>query len=384
MKKVLIGASVISFIEWFNKENIEFLHKDMDCEVHIACDFEYMSDTDEERTIAYIEKLRKDGVILHNICFDRSPFGRRNNKAYKQLKELINNNHFDLIHCHTPTAAMMIRLAAKKARRQGTVVMYTCHGFHFHNAAPKKNWILYYPVEKFLSKYCDYLVTINKEDYHRAQTFYSKNVRYIPGVGVDITKLKNTIVDKAELKKSIGIPSDAIMLLSIGELIERKNHEVIIRALGKIKSDNIYYVICGKGPLREYLESVAIGMGIESKIIFLGFRKDIPEICNAADISAFPSKIEGLGIAGIEVMSAGVPLVSSNVHGILDYVIDGETGYVCSPDDSGAFAYAIEKLANQPALRERMRDNCLRAVEPFEIHNALNEMWNIYREILTD
>lgn len=384
MKKVLIGASVISFIEWFNKENIEFLHKDMDCEVHIACDFEYMSDTDEERTIAYIEKLRQDGVILHNICFDRSPFGRRNNKAYKQLKELINNNHFDLIHCHTPTAAMMIRLAAKKTRRQGTVVMYTCHGFHFHNAAPKKNWILYYPVEKFLSKYCDYLVTINKEDYHRAQTFYSKNVRYIPGVGVDITKLKNTIVDKAELKKSIGIPSDAIMLLSIGELIERKNHEVIIRALGKIKSDNIYYVICGKGPLREYLESVAIGMGIESKIIFLGFRKDIPEICNAADISAFPSKIEGLGIAGIEVMSAGVPLVSSNVHGILDYVIDGETGYVCSPDDSGAFAYAIEKLANQPALRERMRDNCLRAVEPYEIHNALNEMWNIYREILTD
>lgn len=382
MKKVLVVASVISFIEWFNKENIEFLRNELECEVHIACDFDYMSDTDEERTRNYIGKLKSDGVILHNVCFDRSPVGKRNFKAYKQLSKLINEGSFDLVHCHTPTASMMVRLAARKSRKRGTAVMYTCHGFHFHNASPKKNWMIYYPVEKMLSRYCDYLVTINKEDYRRAQTFYCKNVRYIPGVGVNIGKIKETVVNKADFKQSIGVPAQAVLLVSIGEMIERKNHEVIIRALARIKRDDVYYAICGKGPLQEHLKTLAQSLGLENRVIFLGFRKDIPEICNASDISAFPSKIEGLGLAGIEAMAAGVPLVSSNVHGILDYVIDGETGYACSPDDVDGFANAIEKLASDPSLRDKMRENCLKAVEPFELNNALNEMWNIYREIL--
>lgn len=191
MKKVLIGVTVISFIEWFNKENVEFLKDDMECEVHIACDFKYMNDTDEKRTKAYIQRLKDMGIILHQIDFDRSPLGKRNLNAYRQLRKLMNQTRFDLIHCHTPTAAVLIRLAAQKTRKKGTVVMYTCHGFHFHKFASKKNWLLYYPVEKVLSGFCDYLVTINKEDYAMAKTFQTKQVRYIPGVGVDIENIKN-------------------------------------------------------------------------------------------------------------------------------------------------------------------------------------------------
>ena len=382
MKKVLIVTSVISFIEWFNKENVDFLRSTLNCEVHIACDFEYMLDTDEDRTKKYIEKLENDGVILHHICFDRSPFGKRNISAFKKLCTVINATHYDLIHCHTPVASMMTRLAAIKTRKRGTVVMYTCHGFHFHNASPKKNWMMYYPVERFLSRFCDYIVTINKEDFNRAKTFKTKNVRYIPSVGVDINRIKNTIVNKHEYKKQIGVPEDAIMILSIGELIDRKNHEVIIKALSLLERKDVYYVICGKGPLREHLECLSKELSLGERVIFLGFRQDIPELCNAADISAFPSKIEGLGLAGIEAMAAGVPLVSSNVHGILDYVIDGKTGYACDPNDARAFADAIEKLCNDSALRESMRENCLKAVEPFELNNALNEMWKIYKEVL--
>jgi glycosyltransferase involved in cell wall biosynthesis len=321
LKKVLIVASVVSFIEWFNKENVEFLRTDMGCEVHIACNFDYMEDTDEERTKKYLEKVKAEGVILHNIHFARSPFNRANIEAYKELKKIINDGNFDLIHTHTPAASIFTRLAARKARKKGTVVMYTCHGFHFHNAAPKKNWIMYYPVEKWMSRYTDYIVTINKEDFNRAKTFHAKNVRYIPGVGVDINRIKDIKVDKREYKKSIGIPEDCVMLLSVGEMIERKNHQVIIKALGKLKRDDIYYVICGKGPLKEELEQLSASLDVHT--VFLGFRRDIPELCNTADISAFPSRIEGLGLAGIEAMAAGVPLVSSNVHGILDYVIDG-------------------------------------------------------------
>ncbi len=382
MKKVLIVASVVSFIEWFNKENVDFLKNDLGCEVHIACNFDYMNDTDEERTIKYIEKLKSEGVFLHNILFARNPLEKANAEAFKQLKKVIDSENFDLIHCHTPAASMMTRLASVGARKKGAVVMYTCHGFHFHNASSKKNWLVYYPIERALAHFCDYIVTINKEDFNRAKTFSVKNVRYIPSVGVNIDKIKNTQIDKAEYKKSLGVPKDGIMLLSVGELIERKNHEVIIHALGKLQNENIYYCIAGKGPLDEHLKQLAKGYGLENNFIMLGFRCDVPQLYNSADISAFPSKIEGLGLAGIEAMAAGVPLISSNVHGILDYSINGKTGFACAPDDIEGFAKAIDTLANDKNLRESMREDCLKAVEPFEIQNALNVMWDIYKEIL--
>lgn len=382
MKKVLIAASVVSFIEWFNKENVEFLRDKMDCQVHIACNFDYMDDTDPVRTKEYIDILKRRGVVLHNIAFARNPLDLSNVKAYRELKAIINAHHFDLIHCHTPAVSMMTRLASQRARRNGSKVMYTCHGFHFHNASSKKNWMVYYPIEKYLSRLCDYLVTINMEDFHRAKTFYCKNVRYIPGVGVDLNKIRNLRIDKDAKKREIGVPADKILIISAGELIERKNHEVIIRALAKINHPDIYYAVAGKGPLRDKLESLAKDLGVADRVRFLGFRTDIHELYHVADISAFPSRIEGLGLAGIEAMAAGVPLVSSNVHGILDYVIDGKTGYAVEPNDVDGFAAAIEKLAEDSALRERMKEDCLKAVEPFEITNALETMWGIYKEVL--
>lgn len=381
-KRVLIVASVVSFIEWFNKENVDYLNKTLQCELHIACNFDYMEDTDEERTRAYIDKIKSEGVILHNIHFARSPFSSQNIDCYKQLKSIIDENHFDLIHVHTPTVSILTRLAARKARKEGTTVMYTCHGFHFHNAAPKKNWMMFYPMERMMSRFCDYIVTINKEDFNRAKTFHAPNVRYIPGVGVNINRIHDCKIDKKAYKREIGVPEDCVLILSIGEMIERKNHEVIVRALAEVQNPNVYYAICGKGPLREHLEQLANELGVGDRVKILGFRKDIPELCNTADISAFPSRIEGLGLAGIEAMAAGVPLVSSNVHGILDYVIDGKTGYALNPEDADGFAKAISKLADDENLRNDMATNCWDAVTPFEIDNALRVMWGIYDEIL--
>ncbi|MST78577.1 glycosyltransferase family 4 protein [Prevotella copri] len=383
-QKVLIVASVVSFIEWFNKENVDYLNKTRQCELHIACNFDYMEDTDEERTRAYIDKIKSEGVILHNIHFARSPFCSQNIDCYKQLKSIIDENHFDLIHVHTPTVSILTRLAARKARKEGTTVMYTCHGFHFHNASPKKNWMMFYPMERLMSRFCDYIVTINKEDFNRAKTFHAPNVRYIPGVGVNINRIHDCKIDKKAYKREIGVPEDCVLILSIGEMIERKNHEVIVRALAKVQNPNVFYAICGKGPIREHLEQLANELGVGERVKFLGFRKDIPELCNVADISAFPSRIEGLGLAGIEAMAAGVPLVSSNVHGILDYVIDGKTGFALDPEDVDGFAKAISILVDDENLRNVMAGNCWNAVAPFEIDNALHVMWGIYDEILNN
>ena len=381
-KKVLIVASVVSFIEWFNKENVEFLRTQKGCEVHVACNFDYMDDTDEERTRNYIEKLKVEGIILHNIHFARSPFCQQNMDCYRQLRNIIDSQHYDLVHVHTPTVSILTRLAARQARKRGTIVMYTCHGFHFHNAAPKKNWLLFYPIERIMSRFCDYIVTINHEDFDRASTFHAPNIRYIPGVGVDLKRIMNCKIDKIAYKQSLGLSEDCVLVLSIGEMIERKNHEVIIRALAKVRNCKVVYAICGKGPLKTYLQQLASQLGIANRVKFLGFRKDIPELCNTADISAFPSKIEGLGLAGIEAMAAGVPLVSSNVHGILDYVQDGRTGFTFAPNDVDGFAGAIELLAGDERLRHSMKQPCVDAVKLFDINNALRSMWNIYDEIL--
>ena len=172
-----------------------------------------MEDTNVERTVNYINRIKEEGIIVHNIPFAREPLSRDNICAYNALKSVIRSNDFALIHCHTPAASMLTRIAARRARRHGTTVMYSCHGFHFHNSSPKKNWILYYPIERFLSRFCDYIVVINHEDYMRALTFHAQNVRYIPGVGVDINRILKTTVDKQSVKESIGIPKDSIMLM---------------------------------------------------------------------------------------------------------------------------------------------------------------------------
>lgn len=382
MKKVLVVASVISMIEWFNKENIYFLKKELNCDVHLAVNLDFMEDTNVDRTVEYIEKLKSMGIVLHNIKFARSPIKLDNFSAYKSLKKIISSYDFDLIHCHTPTASMLTRIASRRTRKIGTTVMYTSHGFHFHKASPKLNWIIYYPIEKWLSKYTDIIVTINQEDYGRLEKFHMITRKYIPGVGVDINKIKSLIVDKNEKKKSIGVPSNGILILSAGELIERKNHQVIIKALGKLKRKDIFYAICGKGPLKNDLIKLARKNNIHDQFILLGFRKDIYELFYAADISALPSRIEGLGLVGIESLSAGIPLIASNVQGIMDYIIDGKNGYCVSPNDVDAFAKKIEILASSNEFRESMKQECIKSVEPYELENALSEMQKIYKEIL--
>ena len=381
-QKVLIVASVASFIYTFNKENVDFIAKQRNCELHIACNFSYTINTDDREIKNYVKELTDKGVIIHDINFARSPFSPQNISCYKRLKRIIDENHFNLIHVHTPTVSILTRLAANQSRKRGTIVMYTCHGFHFHNAAPLKNWLVFYPMERLMSWFCDYIVTINQEDYKRAKTFHTPNVRYIPGVGVDLSRIKNCTIDKKEYKKKLGVPTDSILILSVGEMITRKNHKVVIRAIAKLQNPSIYFAICGRGPLKDYLKKLACDLGVSDKVLFLGYRHDIPELCKTADIGALPSLIEGLGLAGIESLAAGTPLISSNVHGIRDYVFNGKNGFACNPHDVDAFARAIQKLAASESYRMSMKQSCIEAVQPFEKQRALEAMWKIYDEIL--
>jgi len=376
MKKVLMLASVPSMIGQFNMSNINIL-QNLGYEIHVACNFKDESVWNQKRIQRFIQELKNGEILYHQIDFTRSVKQiKMHYKAYKQVSILLEKDNYDFIHCHTPIGGVCGRLIGKK---NNSKVIYTAHGFHFFKGAPLKNWILYYPVEKFLSKYTDILITINKEDYQRAKAkFKAKRIEYIPGVGIDTKKFIPKAIDKNVLKDELSIPRDAVVLISVGELQSRKNHITPIKALSQLDS-NIYYIICGQGKLKEDLQLRTKELGVEKQVKFLGYRSDIDALCGMADIYIFPSRREGLGIAALEGMAAGLPLISSDINGIKDYTKNGMTGYCLEPLDVKGFQKAIYRLSNDAKLRRKMGHYNQEIAKKFDIKNTNEIMMKIYK-----
>ena len=367
MKKVLFTATVVKthinvfhlpYLKWFKEQGYE---------VHVAAKNDFVN---EPCIIPNCDKF-------YDINFARFPFSKVNLKAYKQLKKIITENDYDIIHCHTPVAGVLTRLAARNSKN--TTVIYTAHGFHFFKGAPLLNWLIYYPVERFCAKFTDKLITINKEDYERAQHFkLRKNgkVYYVPGVGIDIEKIRNTKVDAYQKKKELGIPENIPILLSVGELIKRKNHETVLKSLSKLENKNFAYLICGRGVLMEYLQNLTKQLGLESKVKFLGFSKDVAEICKTADLFIFPSYQEGLPVALMEVMAADLPAIASNVRGNRD-LLSKENLF--EPDDADALVKLIEKQLNNIENNKHIKVK-YKNLEQYSLKNVLKQMAEIYKD----
>lgn len=326
------------------------------------------------------DKIAQFGFHVHNIPFSRSPFSKDNIRAYRLLKKLIEQNQYDAVHCHTPNASVITRLVCRKHRRQGLKVIYTGHGFHFFKGAPLKNWVIYFPIEWICSFFTDAIITINSEDYSLAcKYFHAKSVWKIPGVGVNPNIPAATEINRTIKRQELGIPPEAILLLSVGEINRNKNHQIILKALGLIKDNKIHYAIAGCGPEEENIITLAQKLDLASNLHLLGYRKDIFELCASADIFCFPSRREGLGVAALEGMMAGLPVLTSNVHGINDFSINGETGFKYSPLDAAGFASGIKRLAADSLLRKRMGEHNQEVVKRFSSEQAVLQLQKIYR-----
>ena len=375
MKKVLFVATVVkTHIMEFHIPYLK-MFKEMGWETAVAARNDYENPSD--CVIPYCDNY-------YNVPFERNPLKPGNLKAYKELKHIIDEGEYDIIHCHTPVGAMLTRLAAKQARKQGTKVFYTAHGFHFYKGAPAINWILYYPVEKWLSRYTDVLITINKEDFERAKTFKAGKVCYVPGVGIDLKKFNVGYVNKEQKRREIGVSADDFVLLSVGELIPRKNHEVVIRALSVLKQldklNHIEYVICGRGAYEADLKKLAEELDVTDHVHFLGYRNDISEICNCADLFVFMSHQEGLPVALMEAMACGLPAVCSNIRGNTDLIEDGVTGLLANntPEE---VAESISEMKNDTGLRNRMASAALQKIKQFDLSSVEDEMSKIYEGV---
>lgn len=315
------------------------------------------------------------------VKFSRSPLDPQNLKAYQQLKEIISAQEYELIHCHTPVASVLGRFAARSARKHHhTAVLYTTHGFHFFHGGPKSG-NLYYLAEKFMIPCTDGIITINREDYEAARKLCrGKNcdVYYVHGMGVDTRYIREISVSKTMLKQRFGIPQDAFVLLSVSELNVNKNLKTSLCAFAKLKYPDMYYLICGTGDMLESYRRLAEELGISDKVIFSGYRYDIFEIVHIADLFLFPSLREGLGVAPIEAMSAGVPIIASDIRGVREYAVNGENSILLDPNDADGFASAIEKLYSNHELLEQLSARALESVKPFDLSSSLQAMEQIY------
>lgn len=374
MKKVLFVATVVkTHIMEFHIPYLK-MFKEMGWETAVAARNDYENPAD--CVIPYCD-------AYYNVSFERNPLKPGNLMAYKELKYIIDEGEYDIIHCHTPVGAMLTRLAAKQTRKRGTKVFYTAHGFHFYKGAPAINWILYYPVEKWLSRYTDVLITINKEDFERAKTFKAGKVCYVPGVGIDLKKFQTNPIIRNEKRRWLcheyDIPSSATVLLSVGEVNKNKNHRVVIEALGQLNRKDIYYVICGRGPLLDEYKELSRQYKIEEQVILTGYRTDVADFYKAADVFVFPSFREGLPVAVMEAMASGLPVITTRIRGSSDLVTEGENGLLVQPKDVAGFCDAINQYANVLKREMTAKKNIEKANE-YDLKHILQIYYGFYFE----
>lgn len=369
MKKILYVTTIATTINAFLIPHIEMLIKKgykVDCACFIDKDID--------------KKLIELGVEIYNIPFNRNPLDMKNLKAYKQLLKIQFENEYDIIHVHTPVASVYGRLLKIKFPKLKTI--YTAHGFHFYKGAPKKKWFIFYNIEKLMSKFTDVLITMNNEDYEvAANKFKSKKVFNVNGVGVDMDKYMCREDIDLEMRKSLGLQEDDVVITVIAELSHRKNQWQLIYSVEKLKNKykNIKVLLVGEGNKYDSIESYIKEKKLEDNIKLLGFRSDINKILGATDIVGLFSYHEGLPRNLMEAMVAKKPIICTNIRGNNDLVKDKENGLLVDINDTKATIEAIEKLYKSKNLRQQMGQRGFNIIKQnYSLEKVLNQMEVLY------
>lgn len=337
-----------------------------------------------------IEEKFAYGVTHHyDVDIHRSPFSFQNIKAIKALKKLINKEQYDLVHCHTEMGGLCARLAAISARKKGCKVIYTSHNYPFYKGASMVAWTVFYSVERMLAPLTDAVVTINEEDYQitcKHRFAIGPNFK-IDGVGVNLERFSPVSTEeKMKLRDEVGVPKDAFVLLYTAQFIPRKNHEMLIKQVPKIRESipTLKVLFAGNGPIFEEMKALANNLGVSDCISFLGGRGDIDRLCRVADLHVATSKLEGQGINNIEAMACGCPLVVSRVRGHRDVCIDGKNGFLFDLDKPQDMSAEIIRLYNDKDLYHRISEFNKKDASRFDVKREVAAMASIYKQVLGD
>lgn len=370
--KILLTASVLSHICQFHKPLIALL-KEAGHSVHIA---------------ARDNLAEKNGLSLpevdavYNINFHRSPFSPKNIPAYRELKEIIDREQFDIIHCNTPAVGVLTRLAARHSRKKNdTKVFYTAHGFHFYKGAPLKNWLMYYPIEKFMCRYTDTLITITEEDYNLARKQFPVHTVRTHGVGASSARFYPvTDEEKTQIRENLGLNVQETLILCTGELLKNKNQATLLRALPSILAihPNVRVLLAGNGSEKDNLEQLISELGITAKVDLLGYRTDLDHLVKTADIIVSCSFREGLPLNIMEGMLCAKPIVASINRGHKELISHEQHGLLFPPADAQSLAFAVLHLLDRPDEACQYAKAALDKGQQYADTAVIHELRNLY------
>ncbi|MCR2822040.1 glycosyltransferase family 4 protein [Lederbergia panacisoli] len=371
-KRVLFCATIdehftsfhIPYLKWF---------KEQGWEVHVAAA--------GNLKIPYVDKK-------YHICIERSPFNTNNIKAFNELTEIIDQNEYDIIHCHTPMGGVLTRLAAKKARKKGTKVIYTAHGFHFCKGAPFINWLIYYPIEKTLSYMTDCLLTINEEDFALAKSkFKAKQIVHIHGVGVDTERFAPILkFHKKVLRAQYHYENDAFLMFYAAEFNKNKNQELLIESLPLIKKHvpNIKLVFAGDGPLVEHCKQLSKRLEVEQFVDFLGQREDIDSLLKMSDIAVASSIREGLPVNIMEAMACGLPIIAVDNRGHRELISDNVNGWLVENNKMQIADKTVYMALNKPMRMQLGVQSRKIILAKYSLNKVLEEKKVIYKNVMDE
>lgn len=318
---------------------------------------------------------------VFNVPFFRSPFNFKNIKAYTELKRIIHNGNYDVIHCNTPVGGILTRKIASSLRKKGTRVFYTAHGFHFYQGAPLKNWLLYYPIEKLFSRKTDKLITIVDEDYRFSKDYFKCTTCRIHGVGVDETRFFALDKDGIFLKKEqMGYSQDSKLILCVGELLPNKNQKMAIYAMHKVvsKYPKAKLLIAGNGSEKDNLENLIVSLNLQNNVELLGYKTNINDYHQIADLLVSCSIREGLGLNVIEAMMCKKPVVVSNNRGHRELIDNGRNGFMVDVRDSEKMAFHICELLESVEKYVAFANNAYEFSKRYSKSKVKEELKEIY------
>ena len=370
MKKALLFAPMSSVHERFNIANINAL-KDLGAEIHLLANF-----SSDEHSIEYKNKCIGEKIIVHEMPFSRHSL-KSNLQFIKQIKKLLISENFDIVHAHTETGGILLRLAMSANKK--TKYYYTAHGMSFYKGSSLKSQIIYKPIEGFICKKMDVNLAINQEEFYYLNKWKPDAAHSVHGAGFDMEAIVNAQVDVEKKKSELGIPLDRKLILSVGELNENKNHIVILKAIADMKEEERpYLLICGEGEKRHELISFAKSFSYEDKLFLPGYRYDMPEIFHIADLFVFPSYHEGLSFALMQAMAVGLPVICSNIRGNVDLIQDNIGGFLVQPQDNETIRLRIEQMLNNKSICNQFGQKNKIIVLSYSNNKVMEELKSIY------
>lgn len=306
-------------------------------------------------------QVRSDGIRVEAIPFARSMFSmRRHWRAYRSLLGLLRRERFDMVHVHTPIAALIGRLAARRARVAR--IVYTAHGFYFHEHMPAWKRGLFIALEWVGGRFTDVLFTQAEEDAATARrlNLCRGGVIEAIGNGVDAGRFRplTDAREKAACRARFATPDDAVVIAVVGRLVAEKGYPELFEAMRQI--DAVLWVV-GERLSNDHAQDIGAEIDavrddpvLSARVRMLGHRTDVETILRAADMFVLPSHREGMPRSIIEAMMTGLPVVSTNIRGSREEVVHEETGLLVPVRDEAALAAALNRLVAEPDLRMRM------------------------------